>query len=281
MKKKIFVILGILLILSLGTSLYILLNNQKFDTNVNNSSMAVWWWDNKTNYSYLDFAKQNKVTEIYYYASTFNDEIANFIKSANKKNIKVYWLAGEYEWIENYSLLKTKMNEFISFQKNYNNLFSGVHFDIEPHQHPEFENRREDLLYKFVDLTYKLKQNYKDLHIEYDIPCWLDDIIDYNGQKKRTFEYVFNNSSAITVMSYRDSAKKIYDFAKDEIEYAKLTNKKLTLGVETQNVNDDSITFYEEGKTYMNKELATLKQMIPENFKVAIHHINSWYELKN
>lgn len=50
--------------------------------------MAVWWWDNKTNYSYLDFAKQNKVTEIYYYASTFNDEIANFIKSANKKILK-------------------------------------------------------------------------------------------------------------------------------------------------------------------------------------------------
>ncbi len=247
----------------------------------NTQTLGVWWWDNRIDSSYLDFAKQNDVTEIYLYASSFNEKISTIIKNAQTKNIKVYWLAGKYEWIENYSLIETKLKEYLAFQKQYNNLFSGIHFDIEPHQHPEFETKREEILYKFIDLTYNLKQNYSNTYIEYDIPCWLDDIISYNGQNKKTFEYIIDNASAITLMSYRDSAQKIYDFAKDEINYAKSINKKINLGVETQDVDDDNVTFFEEGKTYLKQELNKLRNLIPKNYGIAIHYIESWYNLIN
>ncbi len=242
--------------------------------------LGVWWWDNRIDDAYLDYAKQNGVTEIYYYVSTFNDKIAKFIRNANSKNIKVYWLTGKYEWIENYSMLQEKMNDFLLFQEQTNNLFAGVHFDIEPHQHPQFEEKREEILYKFVDLTYKIKNDYQNLYIEYDIPCWLDDIIEYNNQQKPTFEYIFDNANKITLMSYRDNAEDIYDFAKTEIEYAKKVNKQVNLGVETQDVSDDIVTFFEEGKNYMNNELKKLRNLIPQNFGIAIHYIESWYDLK-
>ena len=81
-------------------------------------------------------------------------------------------------------------------------------------------------------------------------------------------------------MSYRDSAEKIYNFAKDEVEYATKNNKKLILGVETQNVDENIVTFYEEGKEFMNQELKLLRELIPKSFGIAIHHIVSWFDLK-
>ena len=260
--------------------IYLITRPNSINTN-KAQTLGVWWWNNRIDSSYLYFAKQNDVTEIYLYASSFNKRIATIIKNAKTKNIKVYWLAGKYEWIENYSLLETKLKEYLAFQEQYNNLFSGIHFDIEPHQHPEFETKREEILYKFIDLTYNLKQDYNNIYIEYDIPCWLDDIISYNGQNKKTFEYIIDNASAITLMSYRDSAQKIYDFAKDEINYAKSINKKINLGVETQDVDDDNVTFFEEGKTYLKQELNKLRNLIPKNYGIAIHYIESWYTLKN
>ena len=110
MKKILFYIFVIILIVS-GIFIVFLLKNDNSlnETSVNQckQSLGVWWWDNKIDNSYLDFAKQNDVTEIYLYTSSFNDKIATLIKNAKTKNMEVYWLAGKYEWIENYSLLET------------------------------------------------------------------------------------------------------------------------------------------------------------------------------
>ena len=254
-----------------------------YKNNKNNNEkeiLGVWWWDNRIDNSYLDFAQENGVTEIYYYVSDFNEKIANFIKEANLKNIQVYWLTGKYQWIENYGSLKEEIAKYLDFQKNNNNLFAGIHFDIEPHQHPEFNTRKEEIIFNFIDLTFKIKNDYKDVFVEYDLPCWLDDVIEYNGESKPAFEYVFDNANRITLMSYRDSAEKICNFAKDEIDYATKNNKKLILGVETQDVNDSIVSFFEEGKEFMNQELKLLRKLIPKNFGIAIHHIVSWFDLK-
>lgn len=282
MKKFLYLVL--ILIITIATIFIapLIYKNNNNNNNNNNEKeiLGVWWWDNRIDNSYLDFAEENGVTEIYYYVSTFNQKIADFVKTANLKNIQVYWLTGEYQWIENYGSLKEEIAKYLDFQKNNNNLFAGIHFDIEPHQHPEFNTRREEIIFNFIDLTFKIKNDYKDVFVEYDLPCWLDDEIEYNGQTKPAFEYIFDNSNRITLMSYRDSAEKIYNFAKDEVEYAKTNNKKLILGVETQDVNDSIVSFFEEGKKFMNQELKYLKSMLPKNFGIAIHHIVSWFDLK-
>ncbi len=278
MKKFLYLVL--ILIITIATIFIAPLIYKNNKNNNEKEILGVWWWDNRIDNSYLDFAQENGVTEIYYYVSDFNEKIANFIKEANLKNIKVYWLTGKYQWIEDYASLKNKINEFLNFQSTNNNLFAGIHFDIEPHQHPEFDTRREEILFEFIDLTYKIKSDYNNIFIEYDLPCWLDDVIEYNGESKPAFEYVFDNANRITLMSYRDSAEKICNFAKDEIDYATKNNKKLILGVETQDVNDSIVSFFEEGKEFMNQELKLLRKLIPKNFGIAIHHIVSWFDLK-
>ena len=261
-------------------SIAVLINVTKPIISLNYNTIGVWWWNNKLDDSYIDFAKDNGVTEIYYYTSTFDNKTEKFITNAKSKNIKVYWLTGEYEWIEDDSELIGLISNFLYFQNNSKFIFDGIHFDIEPHQHPDFEEQREKILKKFLNLVVKIRKNFPSLFIEFDIPCWLDDIIEFDGQKLELYKHIINYSNRVTLMSYRDSSDNIYNFAKDEIIYAQSINKSINLGVETQNVNDDNVTFYEEGNKFMLSELNKLKKAIPENFGIAIHHIASWKNLK-
>lgn len=268
----------IVLITSVFLLIFFLIQNNK---NQNLNIFGVWWWDNRIDNSYLEFAKNNNINEIYYYTSSFNEKTSNFIKQANDKEIKVYWLTGKCEWIEDNSDLIKLMNEFLEFQNSSSNKFAGIHFDIEPHQIADFEERKTELLTKFVNLTMQLKQQFSNIFIEYAIPVWMHDKLTINNITKPTYEFIIDNANRVTLMSYRDSCDKIYDCSKDEIEYAISVCKTLNLGVETQKIeNENFITFYEEGSNFMFQELKKLRKLIPTNFGIAIHHIISWKNLK-
>lgn len=242
------------------------------------SVFAVWWWDNRLDESYLDFAAAQGVNEIYYYASSFPARISDFIRLASAKGIKVYWLTGKYEWIEDYASLKEKLRSFLEFQTSSEYKFEGVHFDIEPHQHPEFDARRIELVTEFVELTFAIKRDYPDIRFAYDIPCWLDDEITLNGVTRPAYEFIIDNADRVTLMSYRDSCEGVLKFAEDEINYALSAGKVLNLGVETGE-EEDIVTFYEEGAEYMNGQLDLLRETMPAGFGIAVHHIRSWREL--
>ena len=242
------------------------------------SVFAVWWWDNRLDESYLDFAAAQGVNEIYYYASSFPARISDFIRSASAKGIKIYWLAGKYEWIEDYASLKEKLRSFLEFQTSSEYKFEGVHFDIEPHQHPEFDARRIELVTEFVELTFAMKRDYPDIRFAYDIPCWLDDEITLNGVTRPAYEFIIDNADRVTLMSYRDSCEGVLKFAEDEINYALSAGKVLNLGVETGE-EEDIVTFYEEGAEYMKEQLDLLRETMPAGFGIAVHHIRSWREL--
>ena len=81
-------------------------------------------------------------------------------------------------------------------------------------------------------------------------------------------------------MSYRDSAEAIYDVAQDEANYAATVDKPFNFSVETGE-EEDVVTFFEEGATYMYEQLALLRKQLPSSCGIAVHHIKSWRELKN
>lgn len=281
MKNKLVLIIAIvfIILIAVGTVAGIILSvkNNEYN-NAEKSVVGVWWWDNRLGDEYLNFADQNRVTEIYCYYSSFTQKNTDYIAKANAKDIDVLWLAGKYEWVEDYASLKSVMEEFISFQQSSPSKFAGVHLDIEPHQHPQFEEKREELIAKYVQLTFDLKRDFPSLRIEYDIPFWLDDEVTVCGVTKPAHEFVIDNAYRVTVMSYRDSAEKILDCAREEISYAKSAGKPLNLSVETGE-NEDIVTFYEEGNAFMLNEIAKVRAALPDNFGMAIHHIKTWKEL--
>lgn len=90
----------------------------------------------------------------------------------------------------------------------------------------------------------------------------------------------------IAIMSYRDTAAKILDVAKEEIAFAKQYGHKVILGVETKSSEGDQVSFMEEGKAVMVEEMAkvhaSLKESIPDgNFGLAVHQASVWYSLKD
>lgn len=126
----------------------------------------------------------------------------------------VFWLSGEYQWIEDSSPLHEKISEYMVFQEESSFKFDGIHLDIEPHQHPDFEKQRTKLITDFISLTAELKNSYPNLYVEYDIPFWLHDEIQFDGETKPAYQFVIDNASRVTVMSYRDDYQIICDIAK-------------------------------------------------------------------
>lgn len=244
---------------------------------------GVWWWNSDLPAEqYLSFVKTQGINEIYYCNSSFTEETANFIKKAGRYGCKVYWLAGEYQWLTDCSGLVQNLERYQDYQTNHSTAqFAGIHLDIEPHQDPNFKTKRTELLINLVILVKTLKNNYPLITFDYDIPFWLDDELTIEGSTQPAYAHIIEAADRTFIMSYRDTASAIYDTAKEEIAFAVSKNKTIFLGVETYSKEGDHVSFQEEGKNYMNGELDKLRAKIPTNFGIAIHQIETWYDLKN
>lgn len=252
-------------------------------TNPPKEKLGVWCWSDVISDEEFTFLKNNKVNEIYYSAQDFNNNTLNTIKKAKKQNISVYYLCGNNTWIEDNSNLISIINDYIEFNNNNrNNAFDGIHFDVEPHQYEDFDSRKEYYLQKFVEFAYNITTTYPDIKFDFDIPAWLTTKVSFNGEFKETFKYIFDFADRVFVMSYRDTAEAIYDFAEDELLYAKEQNKPIFLCVETKKLSNEEefVTFFEEGKETMQNELTKLKEMLNQNFGISIHHLKPWINLK-
>ena len=120
---------------------------------------------------------------------------------------------------------------------------------------------------------------YEKIEFHYDIPFWFDDEVKYEETTKKVYEHIIDCSSKVVVMSYRDTAEKIYSISKDEIEYANSVGKQISVSVNMTSNEGDNVSFQEENKEVLNTELEKLSSVISKNFSVAIHHIKTWYNL--
>lgn len=259
-------------------------NEQKESARV----LGTWWWNSNLDAElYLDFAIDNGVNEIYFCDGDLDESTTEFITRANENDIKVFYLTGEKEWVNDYSLAYAEIDRVLNFNNSHPNAsFAGVHLDIEPHQFDDFELNRSTLIYNLIDLASNLNERYPELRFDYDIPFWFHDEIEYAGVIKPAYAHMIDIADRVFIMSYRDSAEKMLECASEEIDYATTNGKPLILCVETSQIkNDDGteepeITYYEEGKNILNSELEKIRSTLPATFGISIHHIHSWYNLK-
>ena len=284
MRKKIVLLIVIIsvIIISAVSIIFIFRKDENNNNIKNKDVMGVWWWNNELDTElYLNFAAENGINEIYFCSSEFGVETSLFIKSANKFGIDVYLLQGEYEWLDDSSSLIKKIEKYREYQQAYpNSKFSGIHLDIEPHQNPDFKNRRENLILNLIELADLLNKSYEDISFDYDIPFWLDDNISYNNLNRPAYQHLIDIADRIFVMSYRDSVDSILDIASDELSYAKSIGKKLILSVECSSNEGDKVSFAEEGRSVLKEELQKIKQILKDSVGMSIHHIKSFYDMK-
>jgi hypothetical protein len=131
----------------------------------------------------------------------------------------------------------------------------------------------------YLDFVISIGKKY-DIPFDFDIPFWFDDKVVYQGKNVPLYEAIIDEANRVFVMSYRNTAEKMYETSKDKIEYAKKNNKQIVLGAETDySAEGDTVSYYEEGKKYMYAEFKKLNNLVNyDNCGLSIHHIKSWYE---
>lgn len=217
-----------------------------------------------------------------------------FIKKAHAAGVTVHALGGNPNWglKEN----RSKILDLVDWVNAYNQQVSpdekikGIHLDIEPYLLPEWKQDQASVMRQWMDnVEAYLARASADptLEIGCDIPFWLDkNPIPGNPQLTIT-EWLIAKHDHVAVMAYRDKAEgsnSISALVPQELGWADELGKKVLIAVETKQSNEgDFITFYEEGATYMNEELAKLPGLLaqhPSFAGIAIHSYEYWKTLK-
>ncbi|EGK07656.1 fibronectin type III domain protein [Desmospora sp. 8437] len=178
--------------------------------------------------------------------------------------------------------------------------FDGVNVDIEPYILPDFKTKKPHIQTAYLDLLEKMiqRRDTAGYNIPFGpaIPRWYDSSenaadIPWRGEEKWLSEHIQDISDYIAIMDYRDQAERpagIIAQAQGEIDYAKKIGKprSVVIGVETKDIADGSdpetITFREEGRTYMERELDKVYTAFGNNpafAGIAMHHYDSIRDL--
>jgi hypothetical protein len=126
------------------------------------------------------------------------------------------------------------------------------------------------------------------LEIGCDIPFWLDKTYLPDDPATAINEWLISKHDQVAVMAYRDRAEgpnSISSLVSNEMSWGDKVGKKVLLAVETKESNEGNfVTFFEEGKKYMNAELAKLPVLMsahPSYAGTAIHSYEYWKPLKD
>lgn len=239
----------------------------------------------------ISFASSKGVQELYLQVS--NEVELPFYKAFNnmalKQGIRVYALDGSPSMALERE--RTQVKAFLSWVAEFQSKaqesekFSGVHVDIEPYLLPEWLSDRDSVIrqwqssMEFICRFAKQEQ----LHAGADMPFWFDEI-PVPGQDSSLSSWMINQFDSITIMAYRDSAERILSASEQELQEAALLGKQVILAVETNPSRETpSVTFYEEGRLYMEEQLMAVQRLADEYASFggfAVHDYHGWKSLK-
>lgn len=258
---------------------------------------STWLWDTQqivTNAdNILNFAASNNVKNIYLqvnYSLNF-DYYKSFIRKASLKNISVQALDGAPDWASDG--MAYKQQALFDWVTKYQNAalvgekFNGVHLDIEPYLNSQYSQNMNGVLANYQSLLLSAINNCNALGISLavDMAFWFDGVTYSNKYGTGNLaEWVIKNVKSVVIMAYRDTATAITSAVSKELSFGKLYGATVTVGVETQKSSEGgTISFYEEGQTYMNQELSKVYTSCSGNPSFggfAIHHVMSWMVLR-
>jgi hypothetical protein len=223
----------------------------------------------------LDLAATQGVTEIYLHANLFyagdvaESMLAAWIRAANARCIEVDLLFGNAAWIRPATQFEAtaRTRWAVAFADAHPDARpSGVHFDLEPQQLPEWDVRADRPLWiatlaALLETMTPLAEA-GGLPLSLDMGFFLDGYDVTRGAVTRLgHEWLTDAVSRVVVMDYRDSAESMgfggmISLATREVTYASSAGTPIVLAVETRPESPEYITFYEEGLAALRTELA-------------------------
>lgn len=245
---------------------------------------GLWIWNtdimtnNNAQNELLIFVQLKDINGAYLYTYDLlpsgSSELSDFVTKADNINVEVELLAGDSTWAltSNHPVALDFVQQAITFTQSITGSARpvGIHLDIEPYLLPEWGSDQSGTITQYLDLLSDVKQELiassTSLTLTVDIPFWYDTITaNYNSVTKPLHQHVQDIADRIVILDYRDSAEGndgIIHHAQDEMDYAQSIAKEVVIGVETNDVapEPEKVTFFEEGETVMEEELALVEQ---------------------
>ncbi len=185
------------------------------------------------------------------------------LKLAAEAGIKVEALDGASEMAlaEGRAGALEKLDTVLAFQAGQpeKDRFAAIHYDIEPYTLPRWRKGLEEarviareMLETFALLRGRVKNEFPELPIKFDIPAWYDAkvglAVDFAGSTKLLNEHVQDIADEVVLMSYRRKAtgdNSVEELGRRELAYAAKIGKKLSLALETIELKEDQqISFF-------------------------------------
>lgn len=232
-----------------------------------NRNYSIWSW---TADSVLDahdtsvFLKNYKINKVYQHfdldSLTYND-IRNYVKVLQEKDIMVNWLTGDPSWAltnKHSKILNAirKINDYNKCITNGYQKINTIQFDIEPYTLDEWSTDEQGVIEQYqeaISIAYEecLRLG---LSMAICIPSWFDSKT-YNNKfgEGNLYDFVSKNSSCTVLMAY--NVNKYLSISADEIKMNKENRKRIAIGLETKPVGEHSLTTDE---TFGDKSISDL-----------------------
>ncbi len=283
---------------------------------VNDRSMWVWEQDTRDAIydpakaqALLDFSSAKNIKTLYLYSDSYlgvddvtahPDYYRSFISKAHAQGIQVDALLGsmylktwEYILPEKRADALAMVNNVLGYNGSSSSAqkFDGFNVDIEPYILSDWDSKQTYYAGLYLDTVAAQKQLIANSGQALDyglcIPRWYDDVsalqnIAYNGQVKPLYQQIQDMSQYVSIMDYVNSAGAIVYDASNELGYADSINRKVDIGVETQDIQPSSSTFYGFTEQGMESVLATAGQGLnayPSYDGFAMDHYGSYSEM--
>lgn len=232
-----------------------------------NRNYSIWSW---TTDSVLDahdtsvFLKNYKINKVYQHfdldSLTYND-IRNYVKVLQEKDIMVNWLTGDPSWAltnKHSKILNAirKINDYNKYITNGYQKINTIQFDIEPYTLDEWNTDEQGVIEQYqeaISIAYEecLRLG---LSMAICIPSWFDSKT-YNNKfgEGNLYDFVSKNSSCTVLMAY--NVNNYLSISADEIKMNKENRKRIAIGLETKPVGKHSLTTDE---TFGDKPISNL-----------------------
>jgi hypothetical protein len=276
---------------------------------------AIWIWEQET-FRFLDEQEwrdevlahldRDGFNTLYLYADSWKerspivDEPALYeaaISAAHERGFRVEALLGSAYLGTNRFVMPDKRedaNAMIERVIAYNAKagssarFDAIHLDIEPYTLPEWKKNRKQVAEYYVDAAreWRTVAHREGTRIEIGaaIPFWFDRVERESSSLAVALQEAFDY---VALMDYRDEAEGrdgIIAHARNEVSLATRLGRKVIVGVETAKTDLDKLTFAEEGRKALERELTRVRAAFAgdEGFGgTAVHHLATYLAMKD
>ncbi|RYP81867.1 hypothetical protein EKO23_22865 [Nocardioides guangzhouensis] len=249
---------------------------------------AMWVWDRPQVKGLVAFATRNGVQDLFVSVPTdlpTSGQLPWFRTlrtQASAAGIRVHALGSETTWIDDHAAALRWQAAALG-----TGLFDGVHLDVEPWLHPDWDGPgRDAVLGRYLDLL-AASCGATALRCEADVAFWLDTVAVPEG---RLDDAVLTRVDAVTVMSYRNTATgpdSITAVGEAVLAAAARAGKPARLAVETNDLGPDPVarkqTFWGFTQAQLSTALAAVDAAeagAPAYAGVAVQDRAGWEALR-